>query len=64
MSNYGVFSVSHEPLVFVGEITFCDSMESKDSDWDSIESKESENFRADEDLSWRLVELTRTIDIV
>ena len=39
MSNYWGFSGSDGPLVFVSEITFWDSMESKDLDWYSIESK-------------------------
>ena len=49
MSNYGCFSGSDGTLVFVSEIKFGDSMESKDSDWDSIESKESEILRAVKD---------------
>ena len=49
MSNYRGFSGSDGPLAFVSEITFWDSMESKDSDWDSIESKELDICRADED---------------
>ena len=49
MSNDGVFSGSDGPLAFVNEITFWDSMESKQSEWDSIESKESEIRRSGED---------------
>ena len=49
MSNYGGFSGSDRPLAFVSEITFWDSMESKESEWDSIESKESEICRSGED---------------
>ena len=49
MSNYRGFSGSDGPLAFVSEIKFWDSMESKDSDWGSIESKELEICRADKD---------------
>ena len=49
MSNYMGFSGSDGPLVFVNEIAFWDLMESNDSDWDSIESKELEICRAGED---------------
>ena len=49
MSNYGGFSGSDEPLAFVSEIAFSDSMESKESDWGSIESKDSEIHIASED---------------
>ena len=49
MSNYGGFSGSDGPLALVREMTFWESMESKDSDWDSIESKDSEICRAGED---------------
>ena len=51
MSNYGGFSGSDGTLTFVSEITFCDSMESKDSEWDSIDSKDLEIRRA-VDESW------------
>ena len=49
MSNYGGFSGSDGTLAFVSEITFWDSMESKDSDWDSIESKYLEIRRSGKD---------------
>ena len=49
MSNYGGFSGSDGPLVFMSEITFWDLMKSKDSEWDSIESKNLEILRAGED---------------
>ena len=49
MSNYGGFSGSDGPLAFVSEITFWNSMESKDSEWDLIESKYSDIYRAVED---------------
>ena len=51
MSNYGGFSGSDGTLAFVSEITFWYSMESKESDWDSVESKAPEIHRAGED-SW------------
>ena len=49
MSNSGGFSDSDRPLAFVSKITFWYSMESKDSEWDSIESKNLEILRAGED---------------
>ena len=49
MTNYWVFSGSDEPFPFVSEITFWDYMESKDSDWDLIKSKDLEICRAGEE---------------
>ena len=49
MRNYWGFSGSDGPLAFESEITFWNSMESKDSDWDSIESKDLDILRAGED---------------
>ena len=37
-------------------------MESKHSDWDSIESKESEICRSDKESSRRFIEMTSTLD--
>ena len=49
MRNYGGFSGSDGPLDFMSEITFLESMDSKDSDWDSIDSKDLEIRGAGED---------------
>ena len=60
MSNYGGFSGSDGPLAFVSEITFWDSMESKESDCDSIESKDSEIHRYGGDCLHTLAECERS----
>ena len=50
MSSYGGSSGSDGTLLFVSEITFWDSIQSKDSGWDSMESKELDIHRAGVDF--------------
>ena len=51
MSNYGGFSGSDGPLVFVSEMTFWDSMESKNLTGTKLSQR-----------TWRFIELARTLD--